>query len=49
MAFPALADDAPGIEAVYWPNFKWLAEESRRWTHQRIGAHTWQQDVPDIQ
>ena len=48
-AFPALADDAPGIEAIYWPNFKWLAEESRRWTLQRIGAHPRPQDMPDLQ
>jgi hypothetical protein len=39
-AFPALADNQPGLEAIYWPNFKWLAEESREWTLQRasLGA-----------
>lgn len=31
-AFPALAADHPGLESIYWPNFRWLAEESRRWT-----------------
>jgi hypothetical protein len=34
-AFPALADNKPGLDAIYWPNFKWLAEESRKWTLQR--------------
>jgi hypothetical protein len=34
-AFPALVDNQPGLEAIYWPNFKWLAEESRKWTLQR--------------
>lgn len=34
-AFPALADNQPGLDAIYWPNFKWLAEESRKWTLQR--------------
>jgi hypothetical protein len=34
-AFSALADNQPGLEAIYWPNFRWLAEESRKWTLQR--------------
>ena len=34
-AFPALADNQPGLDAIYWPNFKWLAEESRKWTLHR--------------
>lgn len=33
--FPALAADKPGVEAIYWPNFKWLAEESQKWTMHR--------------
>ena len=37
-AFPALADNQPGLDAIYWPNFKWLAEESRKWTLQRASA-----------
>lgn len=37
-AFPALAADHPGVESVYWPNFKWLAEESRKWTLHRVPA-----------
>ena len=39
-AFPPLAGDPPGLDAIYWPNFRWLAEESRKWTLQRasVGA-----------
>jgi hypothetical protein len=37
-AFPALADNQPGLEAIYWPNFGWLARESRKWTMQRASA-----------
>jgi hypothetical protein len=34
-AFPALANNESGLDAMYWPNFRWLAEESRKWTLQR--------------
>ena len=36
----ALADNHPGLDAIYWPNFGWLAEESRKWALQRatVGA-----------
>ena len=34
-SFPALADNPSGLDAIYWPNFRWLAEESRKWTLQR--------------
>ena len=37
-AFPALADNQPGLDAIYWPNFRWLAEESRKWTLQRASS-----------
>ena len=37
-AFPLLAGNEPGQEAVYWPNFRWLADESRKWTLQRASA-----------
>jgi hypothetical protein len=37
-AFSALAADQPGVESIYWPHFKWLAEESRKWTLHRIPA-----------
>ena len=37
-AFPALAGNQPGLEAIYWPNFRWLAEESLKWTLQRASA-----------
>jgi hypothetical protein len=39
-AFPALKDNQPGIDAIYWPNFAWLADESRKWTQQRATAGT---------
>lgn len=47
-AFPALSGDGPDLEAVYWPNFKWLAAESRRWTLERTapGAGTKPADRP---
>jgi hypothetical protein len=37
-AFPALAENQPGLDAIYWPNFAWLAEESRKWTMHRVSA-----------
>ena len=39
-AFPPLAGNQPGLDAIYWPNFRWLAEQSRTWTLQRasVGA-----------
>jgi hypothetical protein len=37
-AFPALATNQPGVESIYWPNFRWLAEESRKWTLQRAST-----------
>ena len=36
--FPALAGNAPGREAIFWPNFRWLAEESQKWTLERASA-----------
>src|SRR3954447_1823060 len=33
-----LADNQSGLDAIYWPNFAWLAEESRKWTLQRTSA-----------
>jgi glycine/D-amino acid oxidase-like deaminating enzyme len=39
-AFPALNENKPGLDAIYWPNFGWLADESRKWTLERaaVGA-----------
>ena len=39
-AFPALAENQPALDAIYWPNFRWLAAESRKWTLQRASAGT---------
>src|SRR3954467_2999631 len=30
-----LAHNQPGLDAIYWPNFAWLAEESQKWTLRR--------------
>jgi hypothetical protein len=32
---PALATNLTGIDGIYWPNFKWLAEESGKWMRER--------------
>ncbi len=39
-AFPALATNQLGLESIYWPSFKWLADESQKWTLRRasLGA-----------
>ncbi len=37
-AFSTLEYDEHAAEAIYWPNFKWLAEESRSWTQQQVSA-----------
>jgi hypothetical protein len=33
--FPALAENERAQSALFWPNFAWLAEESREWMLQR--------------
>jgi hypothetical protein len=38
-AFPALASDRSRLESIYWPNFRWLAEESRKWTMSNVSGH----------
>ena len=37
-AFPVLASNQPGLESIYWPTFRWLAEESRKWTLERAST-----------
>lgn len=39
-SFPALAGNQPGQEAIFWPNFGWLAEESRKWVLHRASTGT---------
>jgi hypothetical protein len=34
-AFPALAGGA-AAEAIYWPHFKWLAEECEKWVNEQV-------------
>jgi hypothetical protein len=29
--FHALAADQPGVDSIYWPNFRWLAEQNLEW------------------
>ena len=36
--FPALATNLAGTDSIYWPNFKWLAEENGKWLKQRTSA-----------
>lgn len=31
-SFPALASNQAGLDSIYWPDFRWLADESRKWT-----------------
>ena len=37
-AFPALATSQAGTDSIYWPNFKWLAEENGKWVRQRTST-----------
>lgn len=34
-SLPELSTSRPGTQSIYWPNFKWLAEESGKWVRQR--------------
>ena len=35
-ALPALAVGHQNLDDIYWPNFKWLAEESAKWVAQQV-------------
>jgi len=35
-SYPGLATDQPGVDAIYWPNFKWLAEENQKWVREKM-------------
>lgn len=37
-AIPALATHRAGIDSIYWPNFKWLAEEVEKWVCERTST-----------
>ncbi len=49
-AFQSLSTGQTGIEDIYWPNFKWLAEECAKWVQGkaqvRAGSQT--NSVPDV-
>ena len=34
--FPELAADQAAMDSVYWPHFKWLAEENGKWVRERV-------------
>ena len=34
--FPLLATDLQGIDEIYWPNFKWLADENLKWIGRQV-------------
>lgn len=34
-ALPALATSQAGIDSIFWPNFKWLAEQNAKWVRTR--------------
>ena len=33
--FTVLASDQPGVDDIYWPNFKWLAGQNLAWIHRK--------------
>jgi hypothetical protein len=35
---PLLAVDQPGIDAIFWPNFMWLAEENQKWIRKKLST-----------
>jgi len=37
-ANPLLAVDQPGIDAIFWPNFMWLAEENQKWIREKLST-----------
>ena len=36
---PTLATSLPGIDEIYWPNFKWLAEQSEKWMREKTAGN----------
>ena len=36
--FPGLPTDQAGIDAIYWPSFKWLAQENEKWVRARASV-----------
>ena len=39
---PSLATNQVGKDAIYWPNFMWLAEENAKWVREKVstGQHS---------
>jgi hypothetical protein len=38
--FSILSPDQHGVEDIYWPNFKWLAEQNLAWINARATGQT---------
>ena len=45
-AFPMLEANRAGIDAIYWPHFKWLAEKNGKWVSERMSTRR-NSSVPD--
>lgn len=45
-AFPALATNGAGMDSIFWPNFKWLAEETGKWVRQRTSTGSGSENSP---
>lgn len=37
-SYPSLATNQPGVDAIYWPNFMWLAEENQKWVREEMST-----------
>jgi hypothetical protein len=37
-SYPSLATGQPKIDAIFWPNFKWLAEENQKWVQEELST-----------
>ena len=37
-AIPSLATNQAGRDAIYWPNFMWLAEENAKWVREKMST-----------
>lgn len=36
--YPSLAANQPGVDAIYWPHFMWLAEENQKWVREKMST-----------
>lgn len=47
-AFPGLSNDPAAVDFIYWPSFKWLAEENAKWVRQGVATGLAQAGTPRI-